>query len=81
MRLSIHNLFRDVICKKRGSALFNILLLPLMLASYIFLGLIEARRFSYRIGLLKSSRLNCKVISIGNLTVGGTGKTPFVIFL
>ncbi|HLF85616.1 MAG TPA: tetraacyldisaccharide 4'-kinase [Nitrospiria bacterium] len=81
MHLSIHNLFRDVICKKRASVLLNILLLPLTLASYIFLGLIEARRFSYRIGLLKSNRLNCKVISIGNLTVGGTGKTPFVIFL
>lgn len=32
-------------------------------------------------GLLKSEKLPCRVISIGNLTVGGTGKTPMVICL
>jgi tetraacyldisaccharide 4'-kinase len=38
-----------------------------------------ARRWLYEIGILKSRRLQAKVICIGNLTTGGTGKTPAVM--
>lgn len=38
------------------------------------------RARAYRKGLLKSKRLDGVVISIGNLTVGGTGKTPIVLW-
>lgn len=38
-----------------------------------------ARNFFYRISLFKSEKLPCRVISIGNLTTGGTGKTPVAI--
>jgi len=41
-------------------------------------GLIGARDWLYARGLLRSEALPCPVISIGNLTVGGTGKTPAV---
>src|SRR3990172_3803309 len=40
---------------------------------------VALRHRLYRIGLLKARRLPARVISIGNLTVGGTGKTPMVI--
>jgi tetraacyldisaccharide 4'-kinase len=39
------------------------------------------RRYAYRWGLLKSERLPVPVIVVGNLTVGGTGKTPLVLRL
>ncbi len=38
----------------------------------------RARREAYRLGLLSTSKLPAPVISVGNLTTGGTGKTPLV---
>jgi tetraacyldisaccharide 4'-kinase len=42
---------------------------------------IALRHLAYRYGLFKTRRLNRPVISVGNLTVGGTGKTPLVMFI
>ena len=39
------------------------------------------RNHLYNTGLLNIKKLGCKVISVGNITVGGTGKTPMVIML
>jgi tetraacyldisaccharide 4'-kinase len=49
--------------------------------SGIFLIGISFRNVAYRHGWLKTRRLNRPVISVGNLSVGGTGKTPMVILM
>lgn len=61
---------------RRGPAAF--LLLPL---SGLFALLSSLRRVLYRVGALKSERLPVPVIVVGNVFVGGTGKTPLTIWL
>ena len=51
------------------------------LLSQIYGLIVSLRVFLYQKGILKSHRLKHPVISVGNLTVGGTGKTPLVGFL
>jgi tetraacyldisaccharide 4'-kinase len=43
--------------------------------------IVRLRETLYKKGLLQSKRLPCTVISIGNLTVGGSGKTPMTIYV
>lgn len=43
--------------------------------------LVRFRLFLFRLGVLRQFRAACPVIAVGNLTVGGTGKTPMVDFL
>lgn len=57
--------------------------LALVLAplSWLFGLVVSARRAGYRYGFLRSCKAPCPVIVIGNITVGGTGKTPFTLWL
>jgi tetraacyldisaccharide 4'-kinase len=55
-----------------------LLLRPLAL---LFACIVSARRWAFRAGLLSSGHPGVPVIVVGNLSVGGTGKTPLVIWL
>lgn len=58
--------------------LWHLLLVPL---SWVYGVVTYVRRSLYKKGWLNSYRLNVPVIVVGNINVGGTGKTPLVIWL
>jgi tetraacyldisaccharide 4'-kinase len=58
--------------------LVRILLWPF---SLLYAAAMRLRAWLYTLGWLKQERLDGRVVSVGNLTVGGTGKTPMVIWL
>ncbi len=53
----------------------------LVMASGVYRLGSDLRLRLYRAGLLKSKRLPCFVISIGNIVAGGAGKTPMAIYI
>jgi len=63
---------------ERRPAWLLLLLLPL---SLLFAFVVACRRAAYRTGVFRSIRVQRPVIVTGNITVGGTGKTPLVIWL
>ena len=54
----------------------RLLLIPL---SWLYGAIVSIRNRLYAIGVFKARKLPCRVISVGNIVVGGTGKTPAVI--
>ena len=53
----------------------------LSMVSKVYSGAVKLRRIFYKKAVLNSKRLPCPIISIGNITVGGTGKTPMTIYV
>lgn len=57
---------------------WSLLLWPL---SLVFAALSALRRLCFKLGVLKSHKVAAPVVVVGNISVGGTGKTPFTLWL
>lgn len=63
---------------RKSMSLPTLILLPI---SWLFGVGAAIRRWSYRYGIIKKYKFSVPVMVVGNITIGGTGKTPFVIWL
>src|SRR2546421_2935994 len=75
---NVETFFLEVILEKRRDKRAAVVRTMLYGLSKVFQLLIKFRRFLYNVRILRDSTLGVQVIAIGNLTLGGTGKTPVV---
>jgi len=68
----------DVVLERRLGFRATVLRGVLYLLSLVFERMVQLRLYLYRKRIFRERALGCLVVSIGNLTVGGTGKTPVV---
>jgi len=75
---NIETFLLEVILEERRGAREAIVRAMLYGCSKVFQVAVKARQFLYNVRILRDSTLGIQVIAVGNLTVGGTGKTPVV---
>src|SRR3974390_1147313 len=75
---SIETFYLENVLEERGGKRASVVRALLYAFSRVFQVAIKTRRFLYNVRILRDSTLGVQVIAIGNVTVGGTGKTPVV---
>ncbi|MEC8333599.1 MAG: tetraacyldisaccharide 4'-kinase [Verrucomicrobiota bacterium] len=68
----------DVIYDRRHDRVSEVAASFLFILSFLFGGIVQLRTYLYEHRILRNKPLGCLVVVVGNLTVGGTGKTPVV---
>src|SRR3989338_6115791 len=81
MKEKIKYFFYSIATDQKKSFIFWPVKFVLFLLSLLYKEMVNFVIFLYRRQFLKVKRLSKPVISIGNITLGGTGKTPLVFYL
>ena len=75
---TLETFFLEVVFEERRDFRANLTRAILFVGSRIFQVAVKLRRWLYNVRIFRDKTLGVQVIAIGNLTVGGTGKTPVV---
>src|SRR4051794_31971538 len=73
--------YRRVISGEQTGAFASLLRGVARVVEPIYSAIVSSRNSSYSSGMLRTNRVDRPVISVGNVTTGGTGKTPVVRWL
>ncbi|MEN8128020.1 MAG: tetraacyldisaccharide 4'-kinase [Planctomycetota bacterium] len=76
-----HDTYRKIVSGQDHRPWIGVLRVLLGAVSVIYGLVMRGRNLLFTIGILRSHRAGVPVVSIGNITTGGTGKTPLVIWL
>jgi len=79
-RISVRR-WNQAILEDRSGLFFSLFRLCCRIVSLPYRWITTLRRRLYRTGLLRTRAVRARVISVGNITIGGTGKTPLVALL
>lgn len=77
----MQDFFLSIMTDKRNSAIYTPVKWALYVLSLVYGAAIFVRGILYALRIFRSEKVPMKIVSVGNLTLGGTGKTPFVIAL
>ena len=81
MKTSLAAYWRELANGTRSDTVDQVMVLLLAPLGQVYSLVQQLRAWLYRLGILKSQRLPRPVVSIGNITVGGTGKTPVTAYI
>jgi tetraacyldisaccharide 4'-kinase len=81
LRVPPANRFSRALYRRRPPFPWNVPISILAPVGWLYGQAMRLRAYAYHAGWLTGYRPGCRVVSVGNLTMGGTGKTPLTIFL